>query len=53
MQGSIRTIVGLVITMGATGGMDNATDGQLLPLLAIAALGMFLMYSGVKAMKRI
>ena len=51
MRGSIRFIVGLVLVMGAAGGLDNATDSQLLPLLGIAALGLFSMYSATKAMK--
>lgn len=51
MRGSIRVIVGLLLAMGAVGGMDHATDAQLLPLLAIAALGLFSMYSGTKAMQ--
>ena len=53
MKGSIRTIVGLVITFGAAGGMDNATDAQLIPLMIVAAIGLGLMYSGVKAMKTV
>ena len=53
MRGTIRVIVGLVITMGSVGGMDNATDGQLIPLLAITAVGLGLMYSGTKAMKNV
>jgi hypothetical protein len=51
MRGSIRTIVGLVVTMGAAGGLDNATDAQLIPCMIVAAIGLALMYSGVKAMR--
>lgn len=51
MKGSIRVFVGLLLTMGAVGGIDNATDAQLLPLIAIAAIGLYSMYSGTKAMK--
>lgn len=51
MQGSIRFIVGLLMVFGAAGGIDNATDAQLLPLIGIAAIGLFSMYSGSKAMK--
>jgi hypothetical protein len=39
------------VVMGSVGGMDNATDGQLLPLMAIALAGLYSMYSGVKAMQ--
>jgi hypothetical protein len=44
----IRVIVGLLIVFGAVGGMDNATDGELLPLLAIAVVGLASMYYGVR-----
>lgn len=49
MKGSIRIIVGLLLVMGAAGGIDNATDAQLLPLLGLAALGLFSMISGIRA----
>lgn len=49
MKGSIRVFVGLLLVMGSVGGIDNATDGQLLPLIGIAAIGLFTMYSGAKA----
>lgn len=49
MKGSIRLIVGLLLVMGAAGGIDNATDAQLLPLLGLAALGLFSMISGIRA----
>lgn len=52
MKGSIRLIGGLILVMGAVGGMDTATDLQLLPLLGIAAIGLFAMFSGTEAMKR-
>ena len=53
MKGSIRTIAGLFITFGAAGGLDNATDMQLIPLVVIAIGGLMLMASGVSAMKKI
>lgn len=52
MRGSIRAIVGLVITMGAAGGIDNATDSQLLPCIAIAMIGLAIMSSGVYSMNK-
>lgn len=52
MKGSIRTIVGLFIIFGACGGLDNATDAQLIPLVAIAIGGLMLMASGISAMKK-
>lgn len=50
MRGSIRTFVGLFVLMGVAGGLDTATDAQLLPLVVIGALALALMYSGVTAM---
>lgn len=51
MRGSIRAFLGLVITMAAVGGLDTATDAQLLPAMAIAAVGLALMAAGVSAMR--
>ena len=48
----IRFILGLVIVLGAVGGMDNATDGELLPLLGITLVGLALMYFGTEKMKQ-
>ena len=50
MPGTIRTIAGLLVTMACVGGMDTATDAQLLVLVAVAAMAMLVMYSGVRAM---
>ena len=44
----IRMIVGFFLVFGAVGGMDNATDSELLPLLALAVLGLTSMYYGVR-----
>ena len=44
----IRVIVGLLIVFGAVGGMDNATDSELLPLLTLAVVGLTSMYYGVR-----
>ena len=48
----IRFILGLVIVLGAVGGMDNATDGELLPLLGVTLVGLALMYFGTEKMKQ-
>ena len=50
MRGSIRAILGLIITMGAVGGLDNP-ETPLLAGVAIAAVGLLIMASGVSAMK--
>lgn len=51
MRGSIRAIIGLVVVLGAAGGIDNAVDGELLLVTSVAVLGLLLMFSGVSAMK--
>lgn len=53
MRGTIRVIAGLLVTMAAVGGIDNATDGNLLACVAIAFLGLAVMYSGTRAMNRV
>ena len=53
MRGSIRMFVGLVVTMGAAGGLDNATNAQLLPCIALACVGLAVMASGVSASKSV
>ena len=50
MRGSIRTFVGLFVLMGVAGGLDTATDAQLVALVVIGALAAALAYSGVTAM---
>ena len=52
MRGSIRTIVGLFIVFGAVGGMEQP-ENSLLACVALAAVGLALMLSGVNAMKEI
>lgn len=53
MKGSIRAIIGLVVTLCAAGGLDNAADNQLYVVVLVAIAGLGLMYSGVSAMKEI
>ncbi len=53
MRGSIRAIVGLLVVFGAVGGIDNATNEQLLTLILVAAAGLGLMASGTAAMQQV
>lgn len=48
----IRAIIGFLLVFGAVGGLDNATDAQLLPLIGIAFTGLALMYFGTQKMQR-
>ena len=50
MKGSIRVMLGLLIVFGVTGGIDNATEEQLLALIPLAFVGFALMLTGVNAM---
>lgn len=43
----IRVVIGFLMVFGAVGGMDNATDANLLPLVAIAVAGLAIMAAGV------
>lgn len=51
MKGSIRLVIGLVLTFGAVGGMDAGTATALEGLL-LSFLGLGIMYSGVIAMNK-
>lgn len=46
----IRVILGFLIVFGSVGGIDNATDAQLIPLVLTAVLGLTLMAFGVQKM---
>lgn len=50
MRGSIRALFGLLVVFGVAGGLDTATDGQLLTLIVLGAAGLGIMASGVSAM---
>jgi hypothetical protein len=51
MRGSIRALVGFLLVFGAVGGMDTP-DESLATLMAIAVLGLAIMWSGVDAMRK-
>ena len=48
----IRFILGFLIVFGSVGGIDNATDGELLPLVGLAIAGLVLMYFGSEKLKQ-
>ena len=52
MKGSIRVFLGLLLVAGVAGGIDTATDGELLALIPLAFVGFGLMYWGSTAMKK-
>jgi len=49
----IRTIVGFFLVFGAVGGMDNGTDAELPYQIALAAVGLLIMYFGVRKMEKL
>ena len=52
MKGSIRIIVGLLITMGAVGTLEIDPNASVLLQVAIATIGLAIMWSGVAAIQR-
>jgi hypothetical protein len=44
----IRVILGFLMVFGSVGGMENASDAQLVPLMLTAIIGLTLMYFGVE-----
>jgi hypothetical protein len=44
-------IAGLLMTFGAVGGIEVATDGQLLGSMLFACLGLLTMYCGVLGLR--
>ena len=51
MRGSIRLVIGFFLVFGAVGGLDAGND--VIACTALAAVGLFVMYSGVRAMEKI
>jgi hypothetical protein len=51
MKGSIRLIVGFLITYGAVGQSDFDPSTPILQTTLIAAIGLAIMYWGVRGMK--
>lgn len=49
----IRLVIGFLLVFGAVGGMDNGTDAQLPYQIALAVVGLILMYLGVLKMEKL
>jgi hypothetical protein len=45
----IRILIGLLVMFGVAGGIDTATDEELLIHLGLAIFAFGMMYSGVRA----
>lgn len=50
MKGSIRFGLGILLVIGSSGGIEIASDAQLIPLILTSIIGLTLMYSGAKAL---
>ena len=54
MKGSIRAIAGFLIVFGAVGGVETSlTTAALVASTAVAAVGLIIMASGVRALKAV
>ena len=51
MRGSIRMLVGFLITFGAVGTIEIDPDANLLVQMIVAGAGLAILYSGVSAMR--
>lgn len=51
MKSSIFFLGGLILTFGAMGGVDHATDFEVIGCMAIAFVGLSMMGIGVSYMK--
>lgn len=52
-KGTIRFFLGFLVVFGAVGTLDIDPTASVLVQTAIAALGLAIMYSGAKAMKKV
>jgi hypothetical protein len=53
MKGSIRVFIGFMVVLGAVGTLDVDPSASVLVQSGIAALGLLIMYSGIKVMERV
>jgi len=51
MPGLIRILVGFVVIFGAVGALENSTNSDLFLSSTLAAVGLLIFYSGVRATK--
>ena len=52
MKGSIRFVLGLLIVMGAVGGLEAKPDAAIGTVVLLACIGLMVMKSGVDAMNQ-
>lgn len=51
MKGSIRVVIGFLMTYGAVGALDFDPTADVVIALLLASVGLLFMFSGVLAMK--
>ena len=53
MKGSIRAVIGFLMTFGAVGSLDFDPTADVIITLLLASVGLLIMFSGVQALKGI
>jgi hypothetical protein len=51
MKGSLRVLIGFLMTYGAVGSLDFDPTADVVVALLLASVGLIIMYSGVLALK--
>ena len=51
MKGSLRVIIGFLMTYGAVGSLDFDPTADVVVAILLASVGLLLMFSGVQALK--
>ncbi len=51
MKGSLRVLIGFLMTFGAVGSLDFDPTADVIITLLLASVGLLFMYSGVQALK--
>ena len=52
MKGTIRILTGMIIVMGAMGGIEHSVNDHIVPSVAVALIGFAIMIWGVQAHKK-
>ena len=51
MKGSIRVLIGFLMTYGAVGSLDFDPTADVVVAILFASVGLLIMFSGVQALK--
>ena len=53
MKGSLRILIGFLITYGAVGSLDFDPTADVVVAILLASVGLLILFSGVQALKGI